>query len=181
MKALVAGLFCAFSVAAGQSTAECDRGGVLSPSGIGPLRIGMTVDSMAKVCRVVSKRLVAEYELTIHQVRIGADTLSVWERPKGRIELIQITSPIHRTRDSVGVGSSAQSLLDLPDVKGGVGDGTDAYAIYGQTGPLCGLVFWIDGETAEMINRTKGDGLRMLRMRGGGRIVSIDVHGACKG
>lgn len=169
----------ALAPAHGQSTAECDRGGLLSPAGIGPLKIGITPDSLARVCRIISRREVPEYSITVFGVRVGSDTIQVNVRG-GRVEYFEVRSPVHRTRDSLGVGSAVALLLDQADLGSGVGDGAGTFAIYPQSGALCGLVFWLDGNTADMLAAAKGDHLRLLRMRGGGRITSIDVHGTCK-
>jgi hypothetical protein len=107
-----------------------------------------------------------------------ARTVSAFVRG-GRIEWLEVRSPVHRTRDSLGVGSPAELLLDLPDLTGGVGDGNGTFEVNARSGELCGLVFWLDENTATMLTAAKGDRLRHLRMRGGGRIVSIDVHGSC--
>lgn len=152
----------------------------MSAAGIGPLRVGITADSLRRVCRIVSSHEVREYEHTIHRVRIGSDTVRAFEREK-RIAWIEVESPGFRTPDSLGVGSNANAILHLPDVTGGAGDGTNTFVLYPRSGAHCGLSFWLDATTAEMINRTRGDQLRLLGMRGAGVIVQVDIHGQCGG
>ena len=175
VRALV--VLCIASIAQAQS-APCDRPGVLGPRGIGLIAIGMTSDSLARVCRVVGQRKVAEYDLSVIDVRIGSDTVRAFAR-QGRIEWLEITSPRFRTSDSIGVGSSAAAILDFPDVTGGPGDGTDTYAVWSKSGAHCGLTFWLDGRTAAMLNAARGDRLRLLGMRGG-TVAQIDVRGECR-
>lgn len=162
-----------------QSTAACDRGGVLSAAGIGPLRVGMPADSLERVCSVLSKAFVPEYSTTSYAIRVGADTVFAWVGG-GRVERLQTRSPAHRTHDSLGVGSAVQRILHLPDVRGGVGDGANMYVLYPASGPHCGLSFWLDDTTATMLSRAKGDPLRLLAMRGGGSVVEVDIRGPCK-
>lgn len=141
--------------------------------------IGMTPDSLSRVCRIVAQRRAPEYELTIIDVLVGVDTVRAFEQ-RGRIAWIEVSSPRFRTADSLGVGSSAASILHLPDVTGGAGDGTDTFALSPRSGPHCGLTFWLDGRTAEMLNAARGDRLRLLGMRGGGAVTQIDIHGECR-
>ena len=168
-----AGALCA------QPTAECDRGGVLSAAGIGPLRVGMPADSLERVCTVLSKAFVPEYSITSYAIRAGADTAFVWVR-SGRVETIRTRSPLHLTRDSLGVGAAAQRILHLPDVKGGAGETANMYVIYPTSGPHCGLSFWLDGATATMLSTARGDPLRLLAMRGAGTVVEVEIRGECK-
>jgi hypothetical protein len=173
----VLGLALAIAIPAhAQSTAECDRGGTLSPAGIGPVRIGMRVDSLAARCRIIARRFVSEYMRTLYEVRIGADTAFVWEAG-GVVDLINVDSPVHRTADSLGVGSSAARLLHLPGITGGAGDGD--YVLSTRTGPHCGLSYHLDPTTSDMMSSVKGDAIRMLEMRGGGVVSAISIRGEC--
>jgi len=161
-----------------QGTAECDRAQVLSAAGIGTLRIGITRDSLHRVCHVVRSRQGADYQVTIHDVRVGSDTVRVFER-QGRVEWIEVDSPRFRTGDSLGAGTPAVTILNLPDVHGGPGDGTNTFALSPRSGVHCGLTFWLDPRTAEMLNAARGDRLRLLGMRGGGIVTQVDIHGEC--
>jgi hypothetical protein len=108
----------------------------------------------------------------------------------GRIFWIEVRSKAFRTTDSLGVGSPIGRLLDLDGLDGGIGDGTDAYELNATRGPTCGLVFWIDSETATTISeiarnnpafrngQPKGPVLDVLRQRAKtGTIVSVDIRG----
>ncbi len=167
------------SQAVAQSTTDCDRGGVLTPRGVGPLTIGMTPNSLTKVCRVIGRRGVAEYSMMIFDVRVGLDTVQAFEQ-QGRIAWIEVHSAGIRTRDSVGVGSGAAVILQQPDLHSGPGDGTNTFMLAPRAGAHCGLVFWLDSRTAEMLNAARGDRLRLLAMRGAGTIIQIDIHGECR-
>ena len=136
----------------------------------------MRADSLAARCRIIAKRLVSEYARTVYEVRIGADTALVWESG-GAVDLISIDSPVHRTIDSLGVGTSAARLLHLPGVAGGAGDGD--YVLYTRTGPHCGLSFHLDPQTSEMMSSVRGDAIRMLEMRGAGVVTAISIRGEC--
>jgi hypothetical protein len=170
-------LLLAATLAQAQPTAECDRGGLLTPRGIGPLAIGITDDSLARVCRIVSRDVVDGS--TVLAVRVGRDTVRAFADPVGRIAWIEVDSPRILTRDSLGVGSSAASILHLQDVSGDAG-GTNMFALSSKSGPHCGLTFWLDARTAEMLNAARGDRLRLLGMRGGGTVIQVDIHGECR-
>jgi hypothetical protein len=130
----------------------CARGGPLTSNGIGPLKIGLTVDSLKKVCRVISeRRLTPEYAITQFRVPVGSDTLSVYEEG-GRVYWIEVQSKAFRTVDSVGVGSSLERLLTFEGLDGGVGDGDSEYELTALRSPVCGLVFWVDSKTATAIS-----------------------------
>ena len=174
----VLALVLAASLAQAQSTPQCESR-LLSAKGAGAVAIGMTPDSLARVCRIVGQRKAPEYDLTIIDVLVGSDTVRAFAQ-RGRIAWIEVTSPRLRTTDSLGVGSSAASILHLPDVTGGPGDGTDTFALSAHSGPHCGLTFWLDSGTAEMLNAARGDRLHLLGMRGG-TVTRVDVRGACPG
>ena len=181
----VASLLLVASLAGAQPISPCNRPGLLSPKGIGELAIGMPEDSVARLCTVLSRTKDREYELTILAVRVGTDTVRAFVR-EGRISWIEVQSPRIRTDDSVGVGASATSLLHLTEISAGPGDGANTFALSARSGPLCGLTFWLDAATAEMLNAARGDRLRLLGMRGGGMrgggvITQVDIHGECPG
>jgi hypothetical protein len=184
-------LLAAAPTAGGQGAgtfASCSGSGLLTPQGIGLLRIGLSPDSLKKVCRVIGERRVVEYEMTQFQVRVGSDTLLVDERA-GRIFWIEVRSQAFRMADSLGVGSPL-GRLDLDGLAGGVGDGADTYALSPARGPSCGLVFWIDSATATTISEIargnpafvngppNGPVRDALRRRANtGTIRSIDIRG----
>jgi len=189
---MIAVMLTAAALAGGQapsSFAACARGGPLTPEGIGPLTIGLTPDSLKRVCRVIGERRISEYEMTQFLVPVGSDTLPVHEQ-RGRIYWIHVRSRAFRTTDSIGVGSLLERLLDLDGLTGGVGDGTDAYELNATSGPKCGLVFWVDSETATTVSQVArtnpafrlgqptGPVLDILRSRAKtGTITSIDIRG----
>ena len=168
----------------------CARGGPLTSNGIGLLRIGLTIDSLRKVCRVASeRRLTPEYDITLFRVPVGSDTLSVYEE-RGRIYWIEIQSTAFRTADSLGVGSSLERLLTFEGLDGGLGDGDNEYELRALRSPVCGLVFWIDAKTAIAISevarrnpdprdsRPTGAVMDTLRSRARTATISrIDVRG----
>ena len=160
-----------------QPTAECDRGAVLTPAGLGPLRVGMPMDSVGRVCRIIPLEPLTADGMLRHQVRVGTDTVSVWES-NGKVDFIRLDSPLHRTADSLGVGSSGEQILHLANVAGEAGDGF--YVLFTREGPLCGLLFYLDHKTAQMMEHARGDPLRTLAMRGAGVVVQIDVRGECR-
>lgn len=120
------------------ATTLCD-GPSFDGSGVGALRIGVTVDSLRRVCRVVrdTTELRAEGLPTrVVAVASRGDTLEV-EIDSGRVWRIAMTGPRFRTADSLGVGVPIARLLDIPGVRGLTGEG----ALYLVSPAHCGLSF----------------------------------------
>src|SRR5574342_445772 len=59
-------------------TSRCDEPGALAPSRAGPLRVGMSLDSVRQVCVVTSDIAVTEYRARVLRVPAGPDTIQVW-------------------------------------------------------------------------------------------------------
>jgi hypothetical protein len=167
----------------------CSRVSALTSEGIGPLRIGLSPDSLKRVCHVIGERRIREYEMMQFSVLVGADTLLVYEQ-RGQVFWIPVTSKVFRTTDSLGVGSPLGRLLAFDALDGGFGDGEDAYELRTPRGPNCGLVFWIDAETAMALSamartnsalrpgKPTGPILEALRARANtGSVASIDIRG----
>jgi hypothetical protein len=70
----------------------------------------------------------------------------------GRIFWMEVSSPMFRTADPIGVGSPLGRLLERDGLSGGVGDCADADGLNATNGPACGLVFWLDSQTAKAIS-----------------------------
>lgn len=160
-------------------TSRCDESGALAPSRVGPLRVGMSLDSVRKVCVVTSDIAVAEYRARLLRVPAGPDTIQVWSY--GRvIDWMEVPSPLFRTSDSLGVGVRIGQLLRLPDLTGGVGDGDDAYVVYARSGPVCGLSFWLDATTARAMAGATDVRAGLTPHSASGYVRSVDVRGDCK-
>src|SRR5579862_2726601 len=130
--------------AAAQPPRRCADSAFVTGSGVGRIRIGMPLDSVRRICSPVLGTIPNIHGML---VQVGSDTL--WVSGSGRVvELIQFTAARFKTVDSLGVGVSVGRFLTVRNLTGGVGDGTDAYAIHSTTGPACGLVFWLDRVTA---------------------------------
>jgi hypothetical protein len=108
-------------------------------TGIGELRIGMTVDALQRSCPVVRDTIELRAEGTparIVAVAAQGDTVEA-EVEAGRVWRITITSPRFRTADSIGVGVSLDRLLALPGIQGLTGEGT----LYLMSPARCGVSF----------------------------------------
>jgi hypothetical protein len=116
---------------------------VLLDQSIGNLRIGASVDSVKKQCRVVrdTTQLGGEgmLERTI-TVAFPAGLIEA-EIMNERVGRIRVESPAFRTPDSLGVGSSISEILRLDDPTGGFGEG-DFYVISRKH---CGLSYRVTG------------------------------------
>ena len=104
--------------------AKCnDR--IIRDPGIGPLRIGISVDSVMKLCRVVRDTLQQGIEgMPERRISVAFPAgLVEAEVVDGKVWRLDINSPAFRTPDSVGVGSTIADLLRLDEPDGGVGEG----------------------------------------------------------
>jgi hypothetical protein len=112
---------------------------VISDRGIGELLVGRPVDSVKRLCHVVSDttELGAEGMPTrIMRVAFSHDSVEA-EVDSGRVWRIEVASAKFRTADSLGVGTSLQRLLLLKAPRGLGGEG----AVFLVSSQHCGLRF----------------------------------------
>lgn len=111
----------------------------LSGSGVGCLKLGSAVMSLPPDCVLLSDSTgpgpEGMEERRVH-VRIGTDTLAATVVADA-IWRIEVTDPTIRTRDGLGVGSSAQALLQRPGSRMIGGEGR----LFVVNGAHCGLSF----------------------------------------
>ncbi len=101
------------------------RGAVISDSGIGLLRIGLTVEQVKQRCHVVVDTIRPNYDFVEDErallVLLGRDTVLAWV-PTGTVSSIEITSRSFRTVDSLGVGTTLATLLERGNVTAATGE-----------------------------------------------------------
>lgn len=126
-------------------TAElaCGSERVLTAEGVGALRVGLPLDSLRRVCEVVSDTVDArgregspEHRVV---VRIAEDLVEATVE-NGRISRIAVASPRFRTADSIGVGTGAPALR-LGSFQVAIGEGN--VALIGEN--RCGVSFLLEG------------------------------------
>ena len=111
----------------------------LDGRGIGALRIGLPMDSLRTLCRVVRDTTELRDEgMSAHvlDVAIGVDTVEA-EIESDRVWRIAIRSAGLRTADALGVGTSRAKLLALPGAHEISGEGRT----YVVSPARCGLSF----------------------------------------
>jgi hypothetical protein len=111
----------------------------ISGDGVGPLRIGMTVDSVSLVCAVARDTIVRDSEgmmSRVLSVPVGSDTVFA-EVVDARVWRILVRSQGLFTADSLSVGSSIATLVELPSLNPMVGEGY----LYVATPAHCGMSF----------------------------------------
>jgi len=114
-------------------------GNTLSGRGVGALRIGMDVEAVRRVCRVLSDttRLASEGQRArFVGVGFGTETLEA-EIVNGRVWRIDVRSPRFRTSDGLGVGTPLSRLLSLKSPRGLTGEGQ----LFVVSPDHCGLSF----------------------------------------
>lgn len=122
-----------------RATAFGCLGPLFDGRGVGALRIGLSADSIGRLCLVVRDTTeLREEGLPVRVVSIaaGSDTLEA-EIDGGRVWRIALTHARFRTADSLGVGVPLTRLLSLPAVRGMTGEG----ALYVVSPSQCGLSF----------------------------------------
>lgn len=120
------------------TTMSC-AGPFFDGAGLGALRIGATLDSVRRSCRVVRDTTEMRGEglpVRILSVVIMGDTIEA-EVDSGRIWRIAVRSARFRTADSLGVGVPIGRLLAIPGIRGFTGEGT----LYLVSPRHCGLSF----------------------------------------
>lgn len=123
-------------------------GQVVCADGVGPIRLGMSLDSLQRVSTIVHDTTVpnphgpAERHLS---VLLGGDTALITVGG-GRVGEILLTGGTFRTADSIGIGTPLRVLLARDSVKG-----------YGVAGQLlvsmpseCGFAFGIAGHYPDL-------------------------------
>jgi hypothetical protein len=115
----------------------------LRGEGIAKLEIGADIDSVKAHCRVIADALgqgsegMMERRVTVAFPPASVDATIV----NGKVWRLSVESPLFRTPDSLGVGSTIQELLRLDRPKGMVGEG-----ILVVVSPShCGLSFVLSG------------------------------------
>lgn len=116
---------------------------VIRGQGIGPLRIGISVDSVKKLCRVVRDTIQQGIEgMPERRITVAFPAgLVEAEIVDGKVWRLDIHSPEFRTPDSLGVGSTIADLLRLDEPDAGVGEG----AFYLISRKHCGQSFQMSG------------------------------------
>lgn len=135
--------------AGGGSAKRCAEG-TMSGSGIGDLRLGLTVDEARAKCGVVrdTTRLASEGQRArMIAVAFPRDTVEA-EVVNGRVWRIEVLSPRFRTTDALGVGTPLSRLLALRTPRGITGEGQLFVVSPGH----CGLSFRLsnNGSSARM-------------------------------
>lgn len=123
----------------------------IADQGIGKLRIGVSVDSLAKRCPVLTDTVQPGPEGTTERrvtVAFAPDRVDA-EIVDGRVWRIDVESPAFRTADSLGVGSSVADVLRRDDPEGGAGEG----AFYLISRAHCGLSYQLSGGIPASVNR----------------------------
>jgi hypothetical protein len=116
---------------------------VIRDQSIGKLRIGMSIDSLEKQCRVVIDTVQPGPEGTTERrvtVAFPPDVLEA-EIVDGRVWRIDIGSPAFRTADSLRVGSSVRDVLRRDKVDGAAGEA----AFFLISRKHCGLSYRLSG------------------------------------
>ncbi len=112
---------------------------VISDRGIGELLVGRSVDSVKRLCHVISDTTELGGEgmpTRIMRVAFSHDSVEA-EIDSGRVWRIEVASPKLRTADSLGVGTSLERLLLLKQPRGLGAEG----AVFLVSSQHCGLSF----------------------------------------
>jgi hypothetical protein len=152
---------------------------VLGDSGIGRLRLGVSVAEIHRNCEVLADTVRlnndSEERQRVLLVRLGQDTVAAAIDPEERVMRIFIDRGSIRTRDGLGIGTPLAQIVDRPGVHGGVGES----ALYITVLPYCGLSFAL----SEAGDHEHGDNVDVAQLRAlplGTRIDRINV-GPCAG
>jgi hypothetical protein len=114
----------------------------LTGEGVGALRIGLPVDSAARLCTVARDTIVRAGEGQMARkitVADEADTV-VAEIVDAKVWRLEVTDAGIRTADSLGVGSSLGELLRIAGVRRIAGEGR----VFVVAPSHCGLSFQLD-------------------------------------
>jgi hypothetical protein len=119
-----------------------ETGTVLTGDGLGALRVGASVEDVARQCRVARDTMVPGAEGTTERevsVDLGRDTVRA-VITGGRVWRLHIRGPAFRTADSIGVGTPATALR-RPGARVLAGEGS----VYVTLPSHCGLSFRLEG------------------------------------
>lgn len=114
--------------------------GILTGERVGAVRLGMPLDSVKLLCRVV-RDTTEEMEgepVRFLIIAVGSDTLRA-EAQQDVVARVQVRSARFQTRDSVRVGVPVERLLRFKDVSAGHGEGD--YFVISDAPTVCGLSF----------------------------------------
>ena len=126
---------------------------MLTGSGVGKLQIGASADGVRTACTVVGDSTEMDEEgnpARVLRVDAGRDTL-VAEVDSGRVWRITVDHRAFVTRDSLGVGTTLDRLLQFSDVSGLEGEG----GLFVVSPSHCGLSFRLHHDVAEGQHRGK--------------------------
>lgn len=134
----------------------------LTGDGVGPVRIGASVDAVRSACGIVAEgtRPGPEGSTTRYiTVAMGRDTVDA-EIVDGRVWRVPVTSPGLRTSDGIGVGTPLREVLALRDVRPAMGEG-----LYVLSPAHCGMSFQLDDPEGPLPPASTLEELRRLPAR----------------
>ena len=123
-------------------SAACDAR-LLTDEGIGALRIGMSVDSIRTVCRVLRDTVVTDMEgMPSRRLTIGTGPDSVEaEIVENKLWRLSVYAPRFQSADSLGVGTSIARFKAIAGARAMRGEG----AVYAAIPAHCGMSFQLTG------------------------------------
>jgi hypothetical protein len=128
---------------------SCRGSAFVTDSGVGALRLGLSVATVRERCIVYADTSLVNHDFVemerVLLVRIGRDTIRAAVSHDGVIDRIDVDTPHLQTRDGVRVGRTLRSLLNRR-VTGGVSEATVGIALPGH----CGLRFVLAGEPSDL-------------------------------
>ena len=118
--------------------------GRLTGDRVGAIRIGMTADSVKRVCRVVRDTVaMAEGDpYPVLVIAVGRDTLVAWMTDSGKVNTVHVRSSRFAAADSLRVGMPLGRLLSYPGMVPYYGEGN--IVMFSDAPSVCGLTFIID-------------------------------------
>ena len=119
--------------------AECSQR-LITSGGVGPVRVGMTVDSLRLACRIlgeiVDSTTAPRSPTRFVSIALGNDT-GIAMVKQGRVQELLVSGAGFSTPDSIGIGTPLRNLLARPKVTGFVLDGR----VHARADGICDLVF----------------------------------------
>ncbi len=118
---------------------------VLSDSGIGKLRVGVSRAEISRLCRVIKDTIVASDDYVEMEralvIDLGRDTVvAVWGLDS-TINRIDVDRDRFRTRDGLHVGISLRSLMNRPGLSAGIGE----TSVWASVTAHCGITMVLSG------------------------------------